>query len=273
MKIQIAFFAVFACLFGAGCRKEEQTDNEKWLDIARQDFRRYGELLTRGGGNPNAFAHETAAKLQAMPDGRLRSACFKEWADVVLQFDFTKTPIDDGLAQAGRSWSAVRDLFENTLRYQTRTFEERWELQLRYLEWCRLQIRELEKLPTCPKGVRRVWLVNGQGHWEVEKASRDDFAEYVAKLERYNSFAEEYESHLLNREAKFGKYCEGESGEVVARISARFEKFLGRKIRSESEWKSDFAEKRRREFPTLVPTPDGLVKCWDNGEMKIAEHR
>ena len=268
MSMQGVALGLFAIL--AGCQDEcakEFHAIEVELSSFQQRMLEDENILVR--------ARALSTRIQGVADSTLRSCLYAKWADAIYSFDLVHMPVDDS---SRFEWvrKFVFDFATTNHEDCPWSFSMEWESRFRYLVWLRRQI-ELLRLPNAyPDGIRMTWTLGGQGHWRVSRENRPKLREYLCRLGRYQSCADSYESmltwwerNLVERDAT----GQGASSEEVERLKNRLANFLGRKLRTKDECNSDFDEDCHREFPYLVPTPNGLVECWIQAEIEKARQK
>lgn len=268
MSMQGVVLGLFAIL--AGCQDEcakESHAIEVELSSFQQRMLEDENILVR--------ARALSTRIQGVADSTLRSSLYAKWSDGIYSFDLVRMPVDDS---SRFEWvrKFVFDFATTNHEDCPWSFSMEWESRFRYLVWLRRQI-ELLRLPNAyPDGIQMTWTLGGQGHWRVSRENRPKLREYLCRLGRYQSCADSYESmltwwerDLVGRDAT----GQGASSEGVERLKHRLANFLGRKLRTKDECNSDFDEDRHRDYPYLVPTPNGLIKCWTQAEVEKSRQK
>ena len=151
-----------------------------------------------------------------------------------------------------------------------------YDMRIRHLAWLRRQIRLLAPSRTYPAGVKMTWTLGGTGHWDVRREDYPKLRRYQSQMARYLRCAGNFDSSVewCERTLDADDYNHDLVAKAeVAAIRERLSAFLGRRLRTRKECDADTADGRRRDFPYLVPTPDGLVECWTRAEVERAKRR
>lgn len=220
------------------------------------------------------WAKALAKRIHGLEDSRLRRNLYADWADAIYSTDLNGMPVD-GSSRFGWALKFAYD-FTSDADYGEwpRSFSEKWELRFRYLEWLRRQIVLLRPSCTYPKGVRMVWGPNGGCHWDVRREDYPKLNEFRSRLGRYEDCAGTFASKIDWWERSLDEGTDSEAAKTdVTAVKARLTAFLGRKVRSKMECHADFVEKRRRDDPHFVPTPNGLIACWTQAEVEKAKRK
>lgn len=270
MKSGIQGATLGLLVFLAGCQDKtarEVREIETSLEAFPQKMTEDENILVR--------ARALNARLKALDSPGLRRGLFAEWADAVYSFDLMRIPLDNS---PRFEWvrKFVYDFSITNHENRPWSFTEEWDARLRYLAWLKRQTGLMRIPADYPDGIRMVTSQDGNGRWHVSQGMRSKLREYLCRLGRYRSCADSYESMLTwwERDLVGRRSSEqGEAREEVERLERRLADFLGRELRTRDECNSDFDERRHREFPYLVPTMNGLVKCWTQAEVERARQK
>lgn len=242
-------------------------EDGKELREVKRAISQYPDLLLTTQAHPFAEVEGLTARICGLPIDKQKDDCFRMWADALFSFDLTRIPVED----SERTFRCVL-LMENfaaskMYRHRAMTFSEKYESRFRHLEWLQRQIRLVRPPRTYPKGVQMRWDSNGRANWAScpkEDPGRDC---YRKSLARYTECVKSFNAEALWCEVTLsGDETFNETKEERATVKARLAVRLGRKLRTKEEAAADSKEKRHRDYPDLVPTPDGLVECWTQSE-------
>ena len=269
MKCLAYAFLTALLSFTFGCR---EADRE--LNAVRRDIARFPDLLLTTTNHPIAEMESMTARICALPTREQKDECFEKWADTLFGFDLTRIPVED----SERFFRCVHLMGDFAIGqmygYRPSPFTEEYELRFRHLEWLRRQIRLVDPPRAYPKDVQMIWDLSGRAHWDVRRKDYPKLELYRKLLARYSSCVSDFNASVTWCEVTLcGDKTFNETREERAAVKARLAALLGRRLRTKEEVYADTKEKRYRDYPYLVPTPDGLVECWTRAEAEKASHR
>ena len=271
MKSAIKVLSTAISLFLLGCH---ETDREL-RDIERE-IAGFPDALLSGPANHFKEAEELSRRIDSLGSQAERDACFEKWAEALYGFDLTRIPFGETL-RFGWCVQLMFD-FAVSMMYGDRAMSrtEEYDMRIRHLAWLRRQIQLLSPSRTYPAGVKMTWTLGGTGHWDVRREDYPKLRRYQSQMARYlrcagnfDSSVEWCERTLDTDDYDFDPVAKAEVTAIRERLSA----FLGRRLRTRKECDADTADGRQRDFPYLVPTPDGLVECWTRAEVERAKRR
>lgn len=265
MKRIVRVLSTAITLLLLGCHGTER----ELRDIERE-IAEFPDLLLSGPANHLKEADELSGRIDSLRGRAERDACFEKWAEALYSFDLTRIPSEETL----RFGWCVQLMFDFAvcMMYGDRAMShaEEYGMRLRHLAWLRRQIRLLSPARDYPAG----WTLGGTGHWNVPRADDSQLRRYQSQVARYLRCVGNFDSSV--------EWCERtldaedddfEAKEDVDSARRRLSAFLGRRLRTRKECDADAAEGRRRDFPYLVPTPEGLAECWTRAEVERARSR
>ena len=269
MKCLAYAFLTALLSFTFGCR---EADRE--LNAVRRDIARFPDLLLTTTNHPIAEMESMTARICALPTREQKDECFEKWADTLFGFDLTRIPVED----SERFFRCVHLMGDFAIGqmygYRPSPFTEEYELRFRHLEWLRRQIRLVDPPRAYPKDVQMIWDLSGRAHWDVRRKDYPKLELYRKLLARYSSCVSDFNASVTWCEVTLcGDKTFNETREERAAVKARLAALLGRRLRTKEEVYADTKEKRQRDYPYLVPTPDGLVESWTQAEVEKARHR
>ena len=253
----------------SGCR-----DANYELNGIRRDIDRFPDLLLTTTNHPIAEMEFMTARICALPTREQKDECFEKWADTLFGFDLTRIPVEDS-ERFFRCVHLMGDFaISQMYRHRALTFVERYRSRFRHLEWLRRQIRLVDPPRVYPKDVQMIWDLSGRAHWDVRRKDYPKLELYRKLLARYSSCVSDFNASLTWCEVTlYGDKTFNETREERTAVKAQLAALLGRKLRTKEEVYADTKEKRPRDYPYLVPTPDGLVESWTQAEVEKARHR
>lgn len=268
MRNCLIIVALGLLISATGCRNETAREFRK-LEADISSF--HAEIQKQE--NILAWAKALSKRIREIGDLGLRRRLYDDWADAIYSTDLNRIP-EDGSSRFGWALKFAYD-FTSDADYGEwpRSFTEEWELRFRYLEWLRRQITTLRPSQAYPKDVRMVWGLNGGCRWDVRRESYPKLNEFKCRLGRYEDCAETFASKIDWWERSLDDNDRDAPKHDVATVKTRLTAILGRAVRSKTACHADFVEKRRRDDPYLVPTPNGLIACWSKAEIEKAKRK
>lgn len=253
----------------SGCR-----ESNRELDGIRRDIARFPDLLLTTQNHPVTEVEALTARICALPTREQKEECFEKWADTLFAFDSTRIPVED----SERFFRCVHLMGDFAISkmygHRPSPFVERYELRFRHLEWLRRQIRLVAPPRTYPTGVQMIWDLSGRAHWDVRRKDYPTLKHYRKLLARYADCVSDFDASVIWCEVTLdGDDTFNETREERAAVKAKLAALLGRKLRTKEEVYADSREKRNRDYPYLVPTPNGLVECWTQAEVEKARQK
>lgn len=253
----------------SGCR-----ESNRELDGIRRDIARFPDLLLTTQNHPVTEVEVLTARICALPTREQKEECFEKWADTLFAFDLTRIPVED----SERFFRCVHLMGDFAISkmygHRPSPFVERYELRFRHLEWLRRQIRLVAPPRTYPTGVQMIWDLSGRAHWDVRRKDYPTLKHYRKLLARYADCVSDFDASVIWCEVTLdGDDTFNETREERAAVKAKLAALLGRKLRTKEEVYADSNEKRNRDYPYLVPTPNGLVECWTQAEVEKARQK
>ena len=269
MKRGIELFVGLLLLFAGGCR-----DRHADLRGVARDVAGLHDTLLKGGVNPFAEVERLSDRIVTLEVPEERDAGFDMLAESLYSFDLKQIPVDDS---PHFGWCVrLMSYFAESMMYAHRAMShaEEYGIRIRHLAWLRRQIQSQSPARAYPVGVRMAWTLSGEGHWDVRRKDYPQLRRYQCQMARYSKCVGEFDSSVewCERTLDTDDY-DFETKEELDAAREKLSAFLGRKLRTRKECDADTADGRRRDFPYLVPTPDGLVECWTRDEVKRAKRR
>lgn len=262
--------AVF-CLLGllAGCRGESRRE----LCRIEADIASFQAKMMEAE-NIYACSEPLSARIRKVADPKLRRKLFSDWGEVIYSFDLARIPLD---ASPRFGWllnHAFNFAVSSDYGEWPRAPQEKWDSRFRHLAWLKRQIRLLAPARRLPDGIRMVWGPGGDSRWDVRRKDYPQLRRYQCQMARYSKCVGEFDSAVewCERMLDTDDYDFETKAEMDA-ARKNLSALLGRRLRTRKECDADTAEGRQRDFPHLVPTPDGLVKCWTHAEVERAKRR
>lgn len=255
--------------FASGCWEANRE-----LNGIRRDIARFPEILLTTGNHPDTEAESLTVRICALSTEEQKDECFEKWADTLFAFDLTRIPVEDS-ERFFRCVLLMGDFaFSKMYRHRALTFTEKYNCRFRHLEWLRRQIRLVDPPRTYPEGVQMIWDLSGRAHWDVRRKDYPKLERYRKLLARYSDCANDFDASVIWCEVTlYGDKTFNETKEERDAVKARLAALLGRRLRTKDEVYADSRERRHRDYPYLVPTPNGLVECWTQAEVERAKQK
>ena len=261
-------FPILLCALLAGCRDSKEVALEKAVRALEQDIDRFGATMETEVIVPGIPNKQLTDRINALPDEGIQQRLRERLADYVYSIDLLKIPAD----------KYARDVaFENYVRrftdsgmYAKRacSFAETWRLRFRYFGWLQREIERIREKRKYPDGVSRR-VTSGTGHWKCSRENWPKVLDFEYWLGLYNDLASSYEQTVGWWEMKLVSTERAYINPVeLDNVAARFEKLVGRKLRSLKQCQDDLYADRRYIYPIYVATPEGIKDAWSTGEAE-----
>ena len=257
------------CVTLLGCRDSKEVALEKAIKDLEQDIDRFGSTMETEVINPLIPSKLLTDRINAMADEGTRQKLRERLADYVYSIDLSKVPRDK--YSRGVAFKIYVRHFTDRGMFSERalTFSETWRLRFRYLEWLRRQVESVCAKRPYPDGVSMRKTTDGQFSWWSERGKWKVKWDYRCWLDTYNGYAKSFEltvgwweGKLLRTERAYTDQSELDD------VTARFEKLVGRKLRSLKQCQNDLYADRRYIYPIYVATPEGVKEAWSEAEAE-----
>ena len=262
-------FAILLCVLFAGCRDSEEVALTKAVKALEQDIDHFGKTMETEVINPGIPNAELTDRVNAVPDEGMRQKLRERLADYVYSIDLSKVPLDK---YGRRGWfeKYVRD-FTDSGMFSGREppFSVTWRLRFRYLEWHRRQVENVCAKRPYPDGVSVRITPSGRFSWRSERGKSKVRQDYLMWLDRYNGRAKSFERTVGWWEMKLvateRAYTDPNE---LDEVTARFERLVGRKLRTLKQCEDDLYANKRYFYPYYVAMPEGIKEAWSKAEAE-----
>ena len=262
-------FAILLCVLLAGCRDSEEVALTKSIRALEQDIDRFGSTMETEVINPLIPSKHLTDRINAMSDEGTRQKLRERLADYVYSIDLSKVPLDK---YDRRGWfkGYVRDFTDSGMFSEyTPSFSETWRLRFRYLEWLRRQVEKVCAKRPYPDGFAVRITPSGRFSCWSERGKSKGRLDYLQWLDTYNRNAKSFEltvswweGMLIRTERAYTDPTE------LDEVTARFEKLVGRKLRTMKQCEDDLNADKRYFYPIYVATPEGIKEAWSTAEAE-----
>ena len=262
-------FAILLCVSLAGCRDSEEVALAKAVRTLEQDIDRFGSTMETEVINPLVPSKQLTDRINEMPDEATRQKLRERLADYVYAIELSKLPLDK---YDRRGWfkGYVRD-FTDSGMFSGREppFSETWRLRFRYLEWLRREVEIVRVKRPYPDGLAVRIASDGRFFLWSERGKSKVRWDYRVWLDTYNRSAKSFELTVSWWEGKLLRTEHAYTDPVeLDEVTARFEKFVGRKLRTLKQCQDDLYADRRYIYPIYVATPEGIKEAWSEAEAE-----
>lgn len=269
MNGTIFYCLIIALSFVVGCRDPKDGDLEKAIKDLEQDIDHFGKTMETDIVNPGIPSKGLTERINAIPDETAQKKLRERLADYVYSIDLTKVPRDK-YSRRGEFKGFVRDFTDSGMfSKRALSFLEIWDLRFRYLGWHRRELEKIRAKRPYPDGVSRWISPSGRIDWKFERSKHKEVLDYQLWLDSYDSLAKLFEQTLGWWETKL---LETErvyvNASELAEVTARFENFVGRKVRTLRQCDDDFYADRRCLYPHYVAMPGGIKEAWSKVEAE-----
>lgn len=266
--VRIKFsFAILLCALLAGCRDSDEVALERAIRVLEQDIDRFGATMETEVIVPGIPNKQLTDRINALPDEGARRRLRERLADYVYSIDLSKVPVDK--YDRGLAFENYVRRFTDRGMYTGRasTFSETWRLRFRYLEWLRRQVENVCAKRPYPDGFAVRVAPSGQFSWRSERGKSKDRLDYLRWLDTYNGRAKSYELTIGWWEGKLIRTERAYTDpNELDEVTSRFEKLVGRKLRTLKQCEDDLYADRRCFYPIYVATPEGIKEAWSTAE-------
>jgi len=259
MKNMLVVTLIITLHMLAGCGDKNVSAGEDPIRRFSASIDQHFAMMTNANTEGLAFAEDLMQEILAISNLMQRCQVVDCWRRTALKFDYNSVPISHSDPSRGRCLVMMEDLYRNTFPRAAETEEARWLIRLEYLGWLRKMVMDVSAKRKYPKGV---YVVKGT-RLKAERGCRDSLVQYRDWLNNYNGYSLKYEKDLRWFESQFADRAKHMSPETKASLTAKIEKYLGRKMRTEKECDAEWQSNRRVTFPSYVPTTVGLEEKWE----------
>ena len=268
--VRIKFsFAILLCALLAGCRDSKEVALEKAVRVLEQDIDRFGATVETEVINPHIPNEQLTDRINALPDVGIRQRLRERLADYVYSIDLSKVPVDK---YDRRGWirGYVRHFTDSGMYAKCAcSFAETWRLRFRYLEWLRRQVEMVREKRPYPDGFAVRVAPSGKFSWWSERGKSKNRLDYLQWLDTYNGRAKSYEQTIGWWEGKLIRTERAYTDpNELDEVTARFEKLVGRKLKTMKQCEDDLNADKRYFYPIYVATPEGIKEAWSTAEAE-----